>query len=80
MSFILGFFSKTKVAMMLLTAVLEGALAIARAKWPNATLPSAEQVLALGGGLIACHTVTDVVALIKDAILAYAQTPRATPK
>ena len=76
---ILAFFSKTKVMMVLLTALLTAVRAIVHAQWPDVTLPSPEQVLALGGGLIACHTFTDVVALARDAVLAYLQTPKTSP-
>ena len=52
------------IAVLALVAVL----AYFKSAHPDWTLPSAGQILALGGGLIACHTITDVVHLVTDAI------------
>jgi hypothetical protein len=70
------FLSGKKIMYAALTFVVEAILGYARARWPDVTLPSSDQILALGAGLIACHTLTDVVAIIKDAVVAYLQTPK----
>ena len=70
------FLSGKKVMYAVLTFAVETILGYVRTRFPDVTLPSTEQVLALGAGLIACHTLTDVVAIVKDAIVAYAQTPK----
>ena len=71
-----GFLSGKKVTYTLFTLAIEAVLGFVRSRWPDITLPSTDQILALGAGLIACHTLTDVTALVKDAVLAYLQTPK----
>jgi len=63
-----------KLLYALITAGLEGLRAAVHAAHPDWTLPTTDQVLAMGAGLIACHTLTDVVHLIADAIAAWRQT------
>ena len=60
--------TKSKLGYTLLTMAVEAVLAYFKSAHPDWTLPSAGQILALGGGLIACHTITDVVHLVTDAI------------
>jgi hypothetical protein len=75
-AFIKDFMSGKKLTYALLTLAIEAVLGFLRSRFPDITLPSTDQILALGAGLIACHTLTDVTAIIKDAVLAYLQTPK----
>jgi hypothetical protein len=75
-AFIKDFMSGKKLAYAALTFAVETVMGFLRSRFPDVTLPSTDQVLALGMGLIGCHTLTDLTALIKDAVLAYLQTPK----
>jgi len=56
--------AKSKLGYALLTAALAG-LKVSHPDWP---LPSAEQLLAGGAALIACHTVTDIFATVASIV------------
>jgi hypothetical protein len=58
------------------TIALSSALGALKSAHPDWVIPSSDQVIALGAGLIGCHTITDVIAIVKDAITAYKSTPK----
>ena len=42
-----------------------------KVKWPEAPLPEVDLVVDLGFALLATHTLTDVVAILKAAVVEY---------
>jgi len=55
-----------KALYAVVTGLVSAAIAAAKAKWPSVPWPSPEAILALGGGVVGAHTVTDVVHLLTN--------------
>lgn len=63
---ILGFLPR-KVTYAAAILAIDAARAWTNARYPNLVLPTSQEIWLLGVSLIGAHTITDVVAILKDA-------------
>jgi hypothetical protein len=63
----------------LLYVIVAGALVVAKAKFPEWSLPDADLVVDLVLALLACHTLTDVSSVVGVFLVEAAKAKRALP-